>query len=129
MIQRLAYYDILTGLPNRTLLHDRLQQAIFAGQRGNKPLAILLMDLDRFKEINDTLGHQNGDLLLQQVGRRLQNILFKSDMVARLGGDEFAVLLPTIAAPEHTALVARKILKALEEPFVLAGLTLDVGVS
>jgi len=129
MIQRLAYYDILTGLPNRTLLHDRLQQAIFAGQRGNKPLAILLMDLDRFKEINDTIGHQNGDLLLQQVGRRLQNILFKSDMVARLGGDEFAVLLPTIAAPEHTALVARKILKALEEPFVLGGLTLDVGVS
>jgi len=128
-IQRLAYYDLLTGLPNRNLLHDRLQQAVVTGQRENKLVAFLLLDLDRFKEINDTIGHQNGDLLLQQVGMRLRNAVWEPDVVARLGGDEFAVLLPKIAAAEHVSIVANKILKALEAPFALEGLSVDVGAS
>lgn len=128
MIKRLAYYDSLTNLPNRTLLQDRLQQAILAGQRENKSVALLLMDLDHFKEINDTLGHQRGDVLLQQVGSRLQGALRPSDVVARLGGDEFAVVLP-LAGSEDAALVADKILKALEPPFVIEGLPVMVEAS
>lgn len=128
MIKRLAYYDLLTNLPNRTLLQDRLQQAILAGQRENKPVALLLMDLDHFKETNDTLGHQRGDILLQQVGSRLQGAVRPSDVVARLGGDEFAVVLP-LAGSEDAARVADKILKALEPPFVIEGLPVMVEAS
>ena len=128
MIQRLAYYDPLTNLPNRTLLQDHLQQAILTGQRENKSVALLLMDLDRFKETNDTLGHQRGDVLLQQVGSRLQGAVRPSDIVARLGGDEFAVVLP-LAGSGDAALVADKILKALEPPFVIEGLPVMVEAS
>ncbi|MBI3812035.1 MAG: EAL domain-containing protein [Nitrospirae bacterium] len=127
-IRRLAYYDPLTGLPNRILLHDHLQQAILAGQRENKPVALLLIDLDRFKETNDTLGHQRGDVLLQQVGSRLQGALRPSDIVARLGGDEFAVVFP-LAGSGDAALVADKILKALEPPFTIEGLLVIVEAS
>ena len=88
----------LTGLPNRTLLQDRLSQAILAAGRENTPLTLLLVDLDRFKEINDTFGHHYGDLLLQQIGPRLRGVLRASDTVARLGGDEFGILLPTTDA-------------------------------
>jgi PAS domain S-box-containing protein len=87
-----ALHDELTGLPNRTLLHDRLSQAILAATREKTPLTLLLVDLDRFKEINDTFGHHQGDLLLQQIGPRLRNVLRASDTIARLGGDEFAIL-------------------------------------
>jgi diguanylate cyclase (GGDEF)-like protein/PAS domain S-box-containing protein len=124
-----ATHDILTQLPNRYLLYDRLQQAILAARHNGKPLALLLMDLDRFKELNDTLGHHHGDLLLQQMGRRLKNTLWEPDTVARLGGDEFAVLLPVIASPDDVAVVANKILKALEEPFIVEGLSLELGAS
>jgi len=113
-----ALHDALTGLPNRTLLHDRLEQAILASRRNGEPLALLLMDLDHFKEVNDTFGHHYGDLLLQQVQPRLRNILRASDTIARLGGDEFAVLLlETDGSGAYR--VAEKILEALSQPFLI----------
>jgi len=127
-IHHLAYYDVLTDLPNRSVFYDRLQQAILAGHREKKPLAVLIMDFDRFKEINDAFGHHYGDLLLQQIGPRLRQCLRDSDTVARMGGDEFAILLPNTHI-EGAALATRKILKALEGPYVLEGATLEVKVS
>ncbi len=124
-----ATHDVLTDLPNRTLLHDRLSNAIASGRRENKPLALMLMDLDRFKEINDTLGHHHGDLLLKQIGPRVKGVLRESDTVARLGGDEFAVLLPGAGTLEYVTVLVRKILRVLEQPFVLGELALDVGAS
>ena len=115
-----ALHDPLTTLPNRTLLHDRLQQAILAARRDGTALSFLLMDLDRFKEVNDTFGHHYGDLLLQQLAARLQTILRESDTVARLSGDEFGLLLPATTAIGATW-VADKLLMALEQPFVLEG--------
>ena len=129
MIEHYAYYDRLTDLPNRNLLYDRLQQAVLAARRENKLVALLILDLDRFKEINDALGHQFGDRLLHQIGPRLQVILRASDTIARLGGDEFAVLLPSVASTEAAREVARKILKALENPFVIGGLNIDIEAS
>jgi len=129
IIQHNAYFDRLTDLPNRNLLYDRLQQAVLVAQRDNQSVALLIMDLDRFKEINNALGHQSGDLLLQQIGPRLKAILRKSDTVARLGGDEFAVLLPSGTNLEHAADVARKIVKAMEQPFAIGDLRLDVEAS
>jgi diguanylate cyclase (GGDEF)-like protein len=129
VIQHNAYFDRLTDLPNRNLLYDRLQQAILAAQREDQSVALLIMDLDRFKEINNALGHQSGDLLLRQIGPRLKAILRKSDTVARLGGDEFAVLLPRGTCADHAAQVARKIIKALEQPFAIAELRLDIETS
>ena len=123
-----ALHDTLTDLPNRTLLHDRLQHAVLAAQRHNDPLALLLMDLDRFKEVNDTFGHHYGDLLLRQLGPRLQSALRESDTVARLGGDEFAVLLPATDRLGATS-VAEKLLSAIEQPFALEGHSFEVGAS
>ena len=96
-LEQQALYDFLTGLPNRMLLRDRLEQAIRTAGRENAPLALFVMDVDRFKEINDTFGHQFGDLLLKEFGQRLRGVLRTADTVARLGGDEFAVLLPARA--------------------------------
>ena len=127
-LKQLAYYDPLTTLPNRILLLDRLRQAIFEGQHQGKSVGLLLMDLDHFKEINDTLGHHRGDVLLQQVGLHLQNSLWETDMVARLGGDEFAVIL-TLSESGHATLVANKIQKVLEQPFVIEGLPIAVEAS
>jgi len=127
--QHQALHDRLTGLPNRTLLRDRTGQAIRGADRELTPAALLLIDLDRFKEVNDTLGHHDGDQLLIQVGQRLRAALRQVDTVARLGGDEFAVLLPKIATAEGAAAVARKLLAAFAEPFVLDGLTLDIEAS
>jgi diguanylate cyclase (GGDEF)-like protein/PAS domain S-box-containing protein len=123
-----ALHDALTGLPNRSLLHDRLDQAILAARREHWPLAVLLIDLDRFKEVNDTFGHHYGDILLKQVGPRLRGALRESDTVARLGGDEFAVILAGCDA-ESGKLTAAKLLKALEEPFVVEGQALNVSGS
>src|SRR5581483_10995719 len=114
-----ALYDSLTGLPNRRLLQDRLSQAILSAQRGDRRTALLLLDLDRFKEVNDTLGHAAGDRLLQEIGRRLQSVLRKSDTVARLGGDEFAILLTPVQRSEGAAIVAAKVLEVLSAPIVL----------
>lgn len=127
-VQHLAYYDTLTDLPNRTLLQDRLQQAILAARRDKKTLALLVMDLDRFKEINNILGHHYGDLVLQQVGPRLREVLRESDSVARLGGDEFAVLLLSIGL-DGAILTAEKILRHFLTPFVVDCLSLEVGTS
>ncbi|GAA2375961.1 hypothetical protein GCM10010170_079800 [Dactylosporangium salmoneum] len=124
-----AFTDQLTGLPNRALLQDRTEQVLRAADRTGEPAALLLIDLDRFKEVNDTLGHHNGDLLLQQVARRLTGVLRGSDTVARLGGDEFAVLLPTVGGVEDALAVSAKIADALDTPFLLEGLSLEVDGS
>jgi diguanylate cyclase (GGDEF)-like protein/PAS domain S-box-containing protein len=123
-----ALHDDLTGLPNRILLHDRLDQTIAAARRDDTPLALLLMDLDHFKEINDTLGHHSGDELLRQVGFRLAAAVRSDDTVARLGGDEFAILLPgaDLASAQR---VAASVLEALQAPVYLDGRALGVSAS
>jgi diguanylate cyclase (GGDEF)-like protein len=124
-----ALHDGLTGLPNRTLLHDRAAQALKNADREHHWAALLLIDLDRFKEDNDTLGHHYGDLLLLQVAARLQGMLREVDTVARLGGDEFAILLPRLTAREDAVTVAAKLLAAFGEPFIVERVTLDVEAS
>lgn len=127
-LERMAFTDPLTQLPNRTLFHDRLQQTIAAARRDNKPFSLFIMDLDRFKDINDTLGHPVGDALLQQVAQRLRTKLRESDTVARMGGDEFAILLPTVSA-KHADMAARMLLQALRTPFTIDDHSLDIGTS
>jgi len=118
-----ALHDDLTDLPNRTLLYDRIEQAIHDERQAHEQGALMVMDLDRFKDINDTLGHTSGDLLLQQVGSRIQTVIRDSDTVARLGGDEFAVLLPGIDSGQAVR-HARKIISVLERPFAIEGMYL-----
>lgn len=127
-ILRLAYQDRLTSLPNRALFHDRLSLAVKVAKRDNTPLTILSMDLDRFKHINDALGHPMGDRVLQEVGGRLCGLLRESDTVARLGGDEFAIILPK-GGTEHACKVATKILAALDVPVTIDNQPLDVRAS
>jgi diguanylate cyclase (GGDEF)-like protein/PAS domain S-box-containing protein len=115
-ITHLAYHDALTGLPNRLLFKDRLDVAISHAQRDKEKLAVLFLDLDRFKIINDSLGHDAGDYLLQEVARRISACVRESDTVSRLGGDEFTVLLPALRSADDAARVARKILESLREP-------------
>jgi diguanylate cyclase (GGDEF)-like protein len=124
-----ATHDALTDLPNRTLFHDRVTQAIRNAKRENQKLAIMLLDLDRFKEINDTMGHYNGDRLLTQVAMRLDTVTRESDTLARLGGDEFAILLPSIKVEDAVLSVVKKIQNALHPPFILEGLNIDVQTS
>jgi len=128
-IRHLAYYDALTGLPNRMLLNDRLAQALAHAHRNQQKLAILFLDLDRFKTINDTLGHSLGDRLLQEVAQRLGGCLREGDTVARLGGDEFALLLPGINQVEEVSRVAYKILDTLNPSFNFEGHELHVTAS
>ncbi len=129
----LAYYDSLTALPNRSMFSKLLNQAIRLARRDGKQLAVLFVDLDRFKNINDTLGHEAGDLLLQEVGKRLQGCLRTSDTVARLGGDEFVILLPSMVDAADVEVVAHKILAATSKSFRALGqefrVTASVGVS
>jgi diguanylate cyclase (GGDEF)-like protein/PAS domain S-box-containing protein len=127
--QHQALHDSLTGLPNRTLLRDRLQQAILAGQRDHSGLALLIMDLDRFKDVNDTLGHQSGDELLEEVAKRLQGALRASDTVARMGGDEFAVILPTANNAALASSIAQKLVRELERPFSVGGHPVSISAS
>jgi diguanylate cyclase (GGDEF)-like protein len=127
-LERMAFTDALTELPNRSLFQDRLQQVILAAKREGKPFALLFMDLDRFKDINDTLGHGVGDILLTQVSHRLRAKLRASDTVARMGGDEFAVLLPAVDA-KHAGMAARMLLQALRAPFVVTDHDLNIGAS
>ena len=124
-----AAHDALTGLPNRLLLGDRLEQALRAEPRTGAATGLLLIDLDRFKEVNDALGHHAGDELLLQVGPRLAGVLRAGDTVARLGGDEFAVLLPLVGSLAAAEAVARDLQAALARPFPVAGLDLDVEAS
>jgi diguanylate cyclase (GGDEF)-like protein/PAS domain S-box-containing protein len=123
-----AFHDALTGLPNRTWLRAELERMLAPGTDSCVPFALLLMDLDRFKEVNDTLGHQSGDLLLQQVGPRLRAELHETDLLARLGGDEYAVLLPGADA-ERACVVAGHLLRALERPFEIECSEVEVGGS
>jgi len=120
-LEHLANHDPLTGLPNRMLFIDRLQTALHAAERDAQKVAVLFMDLDRFKMINDTQGHPLGDTLLQEVSERLRQQVRESDTVARLGGDEFIISLPAIQQASDAALVAQKILQALLQAFVLQG--------
>ena len=124
-----SLHDALTGLPNRTLFRDKIEQAIASGRRADVASAVMLIDLDHFKEINDTLGHHAGDRLLEEVARRLEQSLGESDTVARLGGDEFGVLLPQLRRPGDASVVARQLLAGLREPFSIEGLTLEVDAS
>ncbi len=124
-----AMHDALTGLPNRTLLFEALETAVASARGKNTMAALMLMDLDRFKEVNDTFGHQFGDALLKQVAFRLQNQMRSGDVVARLGGDEFAVVLPSTADAHSAAITARRILNTLEQPFVVDAQVLEVGAS
>jgi len=128
-ILRLAYEDGLTALPNRAMFNEQLGQAVRTAKRANQQLSVLVFDMDRFKAINDTLGHPVGDQALREVGVRVRNALRDSDIVARLGGDEFAVLLTTSESMEAARVVAGKIQKALEEPLVIDGQPMDMAAS
>ena len=125
----LAHFDSLTHLPNRTLLADRLHQAIAQAERNNKQLALLFIDLDRFKYVNDTFGHLIGDLLLQEVSLRLKSCVRSSDTISRLGGDEFVVLLPEISDSKGAAKVAKQIIKQLTSTFILKDNQIHIGGS
>lgn len=128
-IMHLATRDPLTGLPNRAALMDRLQQGIKTAIRDRSLMAVLFLDLDRFKWINDTLGHDVGDCLLQQMAGRLTGLLRDSDTVARLGGDEFAVLLPALHCPQEAERIAQKIIDSVMQPMTLRGHHVQVGCS
>ncbi|HEY0372180.1 MAG TPA: EAL domain-containing protein [Thermoanaerobaculia bacterium] len=128
-LQHLAYRDTLTDLPNRFLFHDRLEQAIEQARRRNAGVAVMYVDLDRFKVVNDTLGHTIGDRLLQVVSRRLRDVLRSDDTIARLGGDEFAVILPEVVRAEDAGTVGWKLIGALREPIVVEGHELHVTAS
>jgi diguanylate cyclase (GGDEF)-like protein/PAS domain S-box-containing protein len=127
-LKRQALYDSLTDLPNRTLFIDRLEQAMIAAQRNNESFTVMLMDLDHFKEINDTLGHHIGDILLNKIGPVIHQNLRAIDTVARMGGDEFLILLPG-SDVKHGEEIAQKVLESISEPFSVDGHMLEVGAS
>jgi diguanylate cyclase (GGDEF)-like protein/PAS domain S-box-containing protein len=128
-VHHMAYHDSLTGLPNRALLADRLDRSMLAVQRSARKLAVMFLDLDRFKTINDSLGHQTGDHLLKEVASRLCRAVRASDTVARLGGDEFVVLVPGIRSPDECAHVAEKVIEALSVSFPFEGRMLHITPS
>lgn len=128
-IQHAAQFDLLTDLPNRALFFDRLGQALALGRRDGMPGALMFLDLDHFKEVNDQLGHAVGDSLLVAVATRLREQVRESDTVARLGGDEFTVILPSLRDANDAVRVADNILTAIGKPFQIAGTHASVGVS
>lgn len=128
-IQHLAHYDALTHLPNRTLLNDHIDLAIAGAKRNQDKFAIVFLDLDRFKSVNDTMGHHVGDTLLQAVAERLQKCVREADTVARLGGDEFVILLNNINDEDDAAFVAQKVINVIEKPFVLGEHEANIGTS
>jgi len=125
----LSHTDALTGVPNRSLFDDRLQQAIAKARRDKTRLALLFIDLDQFKQVNDSHGHAAGDLLLQQVTKHMVDCVRESDTVARIGGDEFEILLPTIESPQDALVVATKIHGVLTKRFKLDGIEVDISAS
>ena len=132
-VEYLAYHDGLTGLPNRSMFSKLLSQSLIEAHRYGRRMGVAFLDLDRFKQINDTLGHEAGDQLLQDVAKRLKECVRESDAVARLGGDEFVVLLPELNDVKHAAVIAEKILAAISKPFTLIGhefrVTASIGIS
>jgi diguanylate cyclase (GGDEF)-like protein len=132
-IKHLANHDALTGLPNRRLFNERIVLEISRAERNNQKIGVMLFDLDQLKDVNDSFGHNVGDLLLQAVSQRLLGLLRKSDTVARMGGDEFLLILPEMSQPEDAILTAERILEALSTPFTLEGyqvnITTSIGIS
>ncbi|MBC8273847.1 MAG: GGDEF domain-containing protein [Chloroflexi bacterium] len=132
-LAEMATHDHLTGLPNRLLLSDRLAVGLAQAQRNNTSLAVMMLDLDRFKTVNDTFGHGVGDELLKVAGGRLIDLVRKSDTVARMGGDEFVVLLLQIAKTEDAVRVAQKILETFQKPFAIDAyqirITTSIGIA
>jgi GGDEF domain-containing protein len=144
-LEHLAFTDPLTNLPNRARFRDSLEESVRQYTLAHQPFALFLTDLDRFKAVNDSLGHQVGDLLLQEVSSRLRGVLRGSDtvarldnqaiaglgdkMVARLGGDEFAAILPRVSSIEDASVIARKLLLSMQEPFLIRGHTISIGIS
>ena len=132
-LMHLAHYDVLTNLPNRVLFYDRLKQALAQAKRNQWITGVMFMDVDRFKNINDTLGHAVGDLLLQQVSERLVRSVRSGDTVGRLGGDEFAIVLSNLSSAQDASLVAQKIMANFNEPFKLEGaevfVTASIGIT
>ena len=129
LAEHMAQHDALTGLPNRALFSDRLEQAIRLAKRENALVAVLFVDLDKFKSINDTFGHDTGDDLLKEVAKRIEECLRESDVVARMGGDEFLVLVQSSKNEESINLVAKKILFVLSNPFFISGNNLEISAS
>ncbi|MBF0516275.1 MAG: EAL domain-containing protein [Nitrospirae bacterium] len=128
-LKQLAHFDMLTGLPNRSLYEDRLRQTLLQAKRTDFNFAVMFLDLDKFKYVNDTLGHHIGDLLLKEVAQRLKESVRESDTVARMGGDEFQILLSKITKPGDAATIAEKIIKSISEPFILNAQQCNIGVS
>jgi len=128
-IEQLAHYDELTHLPNRSLFYDRLGQSISMAKRSRLSIALLYIDLDGFKQVNDTMGHHMGDLLLVQTAERLRLCVRESDTLARLGGDEFTILLNDAHERENAEMVAQKIINSLAQPFSLEDQTAHIGAS
>jgi diguanylate cyclase (GGDEF)-like protein len=127
--QHRAMHDPLTGLANRAGFQERLGQAIAALGRGQNPIALLALDLDKFKQVNDTLGHESGDQLLQQVAQRLKPLLRENDTVARLGGDEFAIIQTGVKGVNDSKVLSDRIIAKVSEPYSLAGAQAKIGVS
>jgi diguanylate cyclase (GGDEF)-like protein/PAS domain S-box-containing protein len=128
-IQQLAHFDALTDLPNRTLLNQHIEQSMLTAKRNRNKMALLFLDLDGFKGVNDTLGHHAGDMLLREVSIRLKRCVRETDMVSRLGGDEFVVVMSAINKPEDAAQVAQKIIASIRDPFGIEGYTVNIGTS
>lgn len=128
-LEIMATHDVLTGLPNMTLLYDRFQITTALTNRRNKKIALMVLDMDYFKVVNDTLGHNAGDELLKAVAGRLTRVLRKGDTIARMGGDEFVLLLPDIEHTGHASVIAEKILAVIRKPFVIGGHPLEITVS
>jgi diguanylate cyclase (GGDEF)-like protein/PAS domain S-box-containing protein len=128
-VRHLAYHDALTGLPNRRLFQERLRETVANAARYSRRFAVMILDLDRFKEVNDAHGHEAGDRLLRLFAGRLRTLLRKGDLLARMGGDEFVLLLPEVAGEHDVAPVAEKIVAALSEPFLVEGEEVRVTAS
>lgn len=125
----LAHHDTLTCLPNRMLYEDRLRQAIIKAERNKTKTALFFIDLDKFKDINDTFGHRAGDAVLKNVSKRVENIIRKEDTIARIGGDEFVLIMENIVKIENTVLLSNKLIEVITKPIYFEDYTLNISAS